>query len=95
MSEPRLVVPIDPAHKAAIAERARKAGLSLAEFVRQACDSYDPVAVSDEQMAEALLQVAVETLEETMARVDERIAETDRYIAEIKQLMAERNHGRV
>ena len=83
----RVVTLMTPAEKAKLEDKARKAGVSVGEFVRRSVDSFDPEATEDLMQLAALAaeletsnRAAAEALDRALASVDGLRAQLERRI---------------
>lgn len=74
----RFVMVVEPAERAVWGERAAKAGVTTAEFVRRAAAAYDPEEAAEMEMLRALLP----DLREAATDMRESLAEAQRALAE-------------
>jgi hypothetical protein len=81
----RLIVPISPADKKRIEQRARRHAMSMAEYARRAMLDYDPDA--DRPAQDAELRALIEAHEAAFARMTEQVdradAAVDRMVAHL------------
>ncbi len=76
------MVLMSPQDKAMLEERARRAGVSIGEFVRRSVEAYDPDARSGE--IEAVLDRLEQSREEALAalaRAEKELETTEQYFA--------------
>ena len=72
LASARLIVPISPAEKKAVEQKASSQHISTAEFVRRAVLQYDPRNQDQQEEAElrALLDVFADTRASTLAQLE-------------------------
>ena len=81
----RIPVLVSPAEKSRIAAKAKRAGLSVAEYMRRAAAAYRPV--EDEKALEALLERVSAATERAERAIDEAldfVAASNRRIARLE-----------
>jgi len=81
----RIPVLVTPAQKAMITRKARRANLTVGEFVRQAAEAYEPG--DDDSALGALIERVQRSTAEASAALDaalERCAESDRRIEKMQ-----------
>lgn len=91
----RLPVLVTKAQKSTIARKAKRARLTMGEFVRRAAEAYDPSA-EDAALLAGLAEQIRKTTDEAVAALDralEAVARSEQRIAEMEAAHAGRGAG--
>ena len=95
MKTDRLTLLIAPADKAAITQRADALGLSVSELVRQAALAYDPQEERLKAELEALIPVAIVSVERIEAAFDRMLADMAAHRNEMTWLQSDEHRAQV